>query len=49
MLIGSAFEAGTETTENVLNPKTGESIVLSCPKPRTPRSTGPSPAPRKPS
>jgi aminobutyraldehyde dehydrogenase len=28
MLIGSAFEAGTETTENVLNPKTGESITL---------------------
>jgi aminobutyraldehyde dehydrogenase len=28
MLIGSAFEAGTETEENVLNPKTGESIVL---------------------
>ena len=28
MLIGSAFEAGTETEENVLNPKSGESIVL---------------------
>jgi aminobutyraldehyde dehydrogenase len=28
MLIGSAFEAGTETEENVLNPKTGESIVM---------------------
>src|SRR5688572_18041718 len=28
MLIGSAFEAGTETPENVLNPKSGESIVL---------------------
>jgi aminobutyraldehyde dehydrogenase len=28
MLIGSAFEAGTETEENILNPKTGESIVL---------------------
>ena len=27
MLIGSAFEAGTETEENVLNPKSGESIV----------------------
>jgi aminobutyraldehyde dehydrogenase len=28
MLIGSSFEAGTETEENVLNPRTGESIVL---------------------
>jgi len=28
MLIGSAFEAGTEAAENVLNPKTGESITL---------------------
>jgi aminobutyraldehyde dehydrogenase len=28
MLIGSSFEAGTETEENVLNPKTGDSIVM---------------------
>ena len=27
MLIGGAFEAGTETEENVLNPRTGETIV----------------------
>jgi aminobutyraldehyde dehydrogenase len=27
MLIGSAFEAGTEEEENVLNPRTGESIL----------------------
>lgn len=27
MLIGSAFEAGTETEENILNPRTGVSIV----------------------
>ncbi|MEO0915979.1 MAG: aldehyde dehydrogenase family protein, partial [Pseudomonadota bacterium] len=27
MLIGSAFEAGTETEETVLNPRTGETIV----------------------
>ena len=29
MLIGSRFEAGTETEENVLNPKTGETVALS--------------------
>ena len=28
MLIGSTFEAGTETEENILNPKTGETITL---------------------
>lgn len=28
MLIGGGFEAGTETEENVLNPRTGESILL---------------------
>jgi len=28
MLIGSTFEAGMEATENILNPKTGESIIL---------------------
>ena len=28
MLIGSTFEAGMEATENILNPKTGESITL---------------------
>ncbi|WP_088346822.1 MULTISPECIES: gamma-aminobutyraldehyde dehydrogenase [Rhodomicrobium] len=28
MLIGAAFEAGTETAENVLNPRSGESIAL---------------------
>jgi len=27
MLIGSSFEAGTETEENVLNPRTGETIL----------------------
>ena len=27
MLIGGAFESGTETEENVLNPRTGESIL----------------------
>ena len=27
MLIGSAFEAGTETEEKVLNPKTGAEIL----------------------
>lgn len=27
MLIGGAFEAGTETEENVLNPRTGETIL----------------------
>jgi len=27
MLIGSRFEAGTETEEHVLNPKTGEKVV----------------------
>ncbi|KAB2791270.1 gamma-aminobutyraldehyde dehydrogenase [Brucella anthropi] len=27
MLIGSRFEAGTETEENVLNPKTGETVL----------------------
>ena len=26
-LIGNAFEAGTETEETVLNPRTGETIV----------------------
>ncbi|RCK52399.1 gamma-aminobutyraldehyde dehydrogenase [Thalassospira profundimaris] len=28
MLIGGAFENGTETEENVINPKTGETILL---------------------
>ena len=28
MLIGAAFEAGTETEESILNPKTGETITL---------------------
>jgi aminobutyraldehyde dehydrogenase len=27
MLIGSAFEAGTETEESILNPRTGETVV----------------------
>ena len=27
MLIGSRFEAGTETEEQILNPKTGETIL----------------------
>ena len=27
MLIGGAFEAGTEKEEDVLNPRTGETIV----------------------
>ena len=27
MLIGSRFEAGTETDEHILNPKTGETVL----------------------
>lgn len=27
MLIGSRFEAGTETEEHILNPKTGETVL----------------------
>ena len=27
MLIGSEFVAGTETAENVLNPRTGETLI----------------------
>jgi aminobutyraldehyde dehydrogenase len=31
MLIGGSFEAGTETQENVLNPRTGE-VILTLPE-----------------
>ncbi|AML52809.1 gamma-aminobutyraldehyde dehydrogenase [Falsihalocynthiibacter arcticus] len=34
MLIGSSFEAGTETEENVLNPRTGE-VILTLPEAST--------------
>ena len=27
MLIGSSFEAGTEMEEQILNPKTGETVI----------------------
>ena len=34
MLIGAKFEAGTETAETILNPKT-EEVILQLPRRRT--------------
>ena len=39
-------EPGAETAEPILNPRTGATDRSSCPRPRQPRSTPPSPPPR---